>query len=67
MKEILVWLLVSVPTDNGSYNPSKHPLVFERFATVAECQRVAAVLRESKPSGWLFHLQCVQARIVIGA
>jgi len=56
-----------VPTDNGSYNPSKHPLVFERFATAAECQRVAAVLRESKPSGWLFHLQCVQARIVIGA
>ena len=67
MKEIFVWLLVSVPSEYTSYNPPKHPQVFERFATIAECQRVAAVLKESKPSGWLLNLQCVQARIAAGA
>lgn len=64
MNTILVWLLISLPV--STYSPSNpghvHSVIIERFVTVEECTRVAAVIR-SNSSNPQHKNMCIQARI----
>ena len=58
---VLVWLLVSLPTD---YDKNRKPAVtVERFATVEECERVKKVISDS--STFRPEMRCIQANIAI--
>lgn len=66
MNTILVWLLISLPTNDISYGNQPYAHVVERFATQDECQRVGAVLTTPAgptDGGARLKLRCVQARI----
>ena len=58
MTTITVWLLISLNT--GSY-PQRPITLVERFATAAECQRVAGVIKSA--TGFPI-TTCIQAEVI---
>ena len=59
MTTVLLWLLISMPTD---WDKNRTPATLvERFATVEECERVRKVIQGSRGEPLL---KCVQAAVV---
>lgn len=58
MTTITLWLLISLQSRSS---PQRPVTLVERFATVDECQRVAAVIRDAGQSSIT---KCIQAHVV---
>ena len=65
MKEVLIWLLVSLPNGTTSYSAQPHAHVVAHFLSVQECQRISKVLLDTDPGGWTLKLRCVEARVAV--
>lgn len=60
MNTVTLWLLISVGT---TWSRGGAPTVtVERFATAAECERVAEIIRQDKQAAPMLH--CIEARVV---
>lgn len=59
MTEMLVWLLINVPT-GLHFNSAQPAVTVARFARVEECERVRKVLTDAGNG----KLMCIQARVL---